>query len=94
MDEHTVISGLIMLAVVLFMGLTIMVVADSFFYMSAQEQACKDLGMQKKTINNFRTCIEPDGTAHITNFQCKGFLWDYDCKVQFIKLQSFGVEGI
>ena len=94
MDEHTVISGLMMLVAVLFMGLMILVVVDPFFYMSATEQSCQDLGMQKKTINNFQTCVEPDGTAHITNFQCKGFLWNYDCKVQFIKLQTFGVDGI
>ncbi len=55
-------------------------------------EACQNIGMEKKTINNFQTCVDSQGNANIVDFECKGFLWDKQCSVQIIKLQTFGVD--
>ncbi len=90
--EDIILVGVLALVMSSGLALVVLIMIDNSYQTNAKFQACQDLGMEKKTINNFKTCIEPDGTAHITNFQCKGFLWNYDCKVQFIKLQTFGVD--
>ncbi len=69
-------------------------VVNVWYFDDGRDQACTDLGMEKKITNRFQTCIEPDGTAHIVDFKCTGMLWNTKCSVQFIKPQTFGVEVV
>jgi len=79
------------LAIFFLLLIPITTIADSYTR-EAKRQACQDLGMEKKTINQFTTCVEPNGNAHIAEFTCSGSFSDTKCHVQFIKLQTFGVE--
>ncbi|HEC66670.1 hypothetical protein LCGC14_1849330 [marine sediment metagenome] len=94
MKHGTVITWILFLIMVAAILLLAVIMFTDTRYNTESINACKDLGMEKKTINNFETCIEPDGTAHIVNFQCEGILWNAKCKAQFIKLQTFGVENV
>ena len=92
--EDIILVGVLALVMSSGLALVVLIMIDNSYQTNAKFQACQDLGMQKKTINNFKTCVELDGTAHIADFDCKGFLSNTKCKVQFIKLQTFGADYV
>ncbi len=77
--------------VLLFGGFILMSIGEQYQF-NAKIKACEDLNMEKKYINSFNTCVDNEGTAHIADFKCEGFLWETECSVRFIKLSTFGVE--
>ncbi len=94
MDKYEVLGiGMIITVVVLLMIIFFLLI-DLNFQFNKEIEACKNIDMEKQEINGFETCVDSQGNANIVKFHCKGLLWNKQCSVQIIKLQTFGVNNV
>ncbi len=64
----------------------IVIIIDMDLHRREQAQSCEDLGMKFYQQARIKFCIDDLDQAHNVMFECKGLLWNKQCKARLISI--------